>query len=415
MLEILKVLKVLGEEKVELKGEELQKLLASDGASTDFFGYSVTVSGDGSAIVVGAYLDDDKGTDSGSAYIFTKQPNGTYLETQKLTVLDGIKNGKFGNSVSISGDGSAIVVGAYADDDEGTDSGSVYIFTKQPNGSYLQTQKLTASDGAGSDQFGYSVSISGDGSTIVVGAYYDDDKGRDSGSVYVFTKQSNGNYLQTQKLTASDGATNDWFGLSVAISVDGSMVVVGAHGDDDNGSDSGSAYIFTKQLNGSYYHTQKLTASDGAADDYFGRSVSISGDGSMIVVSASYDDDKGSNSGSVYIFTKQPNGSYLQTQKILSSDGAASDFFGYSVAVSEDGSTIVIGAFYDDGKGSAYIFTKQSEGSYLETQKLAASDGAANDRFGQSVAISGDGSTIVVGAHYDDDKGGDSGSAYVFV
>ena len=393
-----------------LEKQELQKLLASDGAATDNFGHSISISGDGSTIVVGAYQDDGKG----SAYVFTKQSNGSYLQTQKLTASDGAASDFFGISVTISGDGSTIVMGASYDDDKGNDSGSAYIFTKQPNGNYLQTQKLTASDGAASDRFGASVSVSGDGSTIVVGAYYDDDKGANSGSAYIFTKQPNGNYLQTQKLSASDGAANDYFGRSFSISGDGSTIVVGAFLDDDKGTDSGSVYIFTKQLNGNYLQTQKLVASDGAANDQFGFSVSISGDGSTIVVDAYYDDGK----GTAYIFIQQPNGSYLQTQKLVASDGAANDQFGCSVSISGDGSTIVVGANYDDdkgsGSGSAYIFSKQPNGNYLQTQKLTASDGAASDNFGISTSISGDGSTIVVGAYQDDDKGSNSGSAYIF-
>lgn len=163
---------------------------------------------------------------------------------QKLIALDGAVNDYFGRSVSVSGDASVIAVGAYSDDDKGTDSGSAYIFTKQVNGSYLQTQKLTAPDGAMNDNFGYSVSVSGDSSTIAVGVRFDDDKGLDSGSVYVFAKQSNGSYVQTQKLIASDGAAGDLFGSSVSVSADGSAVVVGAYGDDDKDNDSGSVYIF---------------------------------------------------------------------------------------------------------------------------------------------------------------------------
>ena len=105
-------------------------------------------------------------------------------------------------------------------------------------------QKLVPSDGAVSNYFGYSVAISGDGSTVVIGDYLDDDGGPNSGSVYIFTKQANGSYLQAQKLVAIDGATYDYFGYSVSISGDGSTIIVGALQDDDKGVDSGSAYIF---------------------------------------------------------------------------------------------------------------------------------------------------------------------------
>ena len=150
----------------------------------------------------------------------------------------------------------------------------------------FQTAKLLAKDGAAYDRLGCSVSISGD--TVVVGAYCDDDKGNDSGSAYVFVKPTggwNGTYNQAAKLLASDGAMYDWFGYSVSIS--GDTVVVGAYGDDDKGSKSGSAYVFVKPTggwNGTYNQTAKLLASDGAPGDYFGCSVSISGD--TVVVGA---------------------------------------------------------------------------------------------------------------------------------
>ena len=141
-----------------------------------------------------------------------------------------------------------------------------------------QTAKLTAGDGAADDLFGRSVAISDD--TIVVGAYHDDENGTDSGSAYVFVQPGGGwaDMTQTAKLTAGDGAADDFFGRSVAISND--TIVVGAYGDDDNGLSSGSAYVFEKPGSGwaDMIQTDKLTADDGAADDFFGLSVAISND-----------------------------------------------------------------------------------------------------------------------------------------
>lgn len=228
----------------EFTGEFFQKLIEFDGAAIDRFGYSVSVSADGSVVVVSVYCDDDKGDNSGSVYIFTKQADGSYNQFQKLTASDGVAHDYFGISTSVSADGSVVVAGTRNDDDKGTDSGSVYVFTKQVDGSYGQFQKLTASDGSAYDSFGCSVSTSADGSVIAVGAFTDDDKGKDSGSAYIFTKQANGTYLQIQKLTASDGAAADLFGYSVSVSANGSVVVVGSYGDDDKSTDSGSVYVF---------------------------------------------------------------------------------------------------------------------------------------------------------------------------
>ena len=392
------------------------KLTASDGATNDYFGVSVSVSGD--TIVVGAYADDDNGTNSGSAYVFVK-PSGGWAEatrTAKLTASDGATFDNFGRSVSVSGD--TIAVGATSDDDNGSNSGSAYVFVK-PSGGWAdmtETAKLTASDGAAGDNFGDSVSVSGD--TIVVGAESDDDNGHHSGSAYVFVMPNGGwaDMTETAKLTASDGAANDNFGESVSVS--GDTIVAGAYGDDDNGSLSGSAYVFVRPSGGWSEATQtaKLTASDGTADDHFGISVSMSGDTIVVGASNTYD---GTATGSAYVFEK-PSGGWsdtTQTAKLTASDGAAEDNFGWSVSVSGD--TVVVGAVDDDdngdGSGSAYVFEKPSGGwsDATQTAKLADIDGAADDDFGWSVSVSGD--TIVVGAPYDDDNGTSSGSAHVYM
>ena len=400
-----RILKTLNASGLEIDPEVFQKLLADDGELGDYFGNSAVTSADGLTIVVGAPYDNDKGPDAGSAYVFTKQTDGSYLQTQKLLAADGAVQDYFGCSVAISADGTTVAVGAFTGGGEGT--GTVYVFTKQAKGSYLQTQKLLAADRTLGDYFGFSVATSEDGSTIVVGAHCDDDKDIDSGSAYVFTKQADGSYLETQKLLATDGAAGDNFGVSIALSGDSLTIVVGAFSGGDEGNSSGSAYIFIKQTNGSYAETQKLVAIDGATYDYFGFSVAVSEDGSIVVVGAPYDDDKGSVSGSAYVFTKQANGSYLETQKLLPAGGAGQDYFGYSVAVSADDSTLIVGASWDNDKGpdagSAYVFTKQSDGSYLQTQKLVASDGVGDDYFGGSVAVSN--TSVVVGAYNHLDKG----------
>ena len=293
------------------------------------------------------------------------------------------------------------------------DRGAQYPLTIDP---FIQQVKLTASDGATNDYFGVSVSVSGD--TIVVGAESDDDNGHHSGSAYVFVMPNGGwaDMTETAKLTASDGAANDNFGESVSVS--GDTIVAGAYGDDDNGSLSGSAYVFVRPSGGWSEATQtaKLTASDGTADDHFGISVSMSGDTIVVGASNTYD---GTATGSAYVFEK-PSGGWsdtTQTAKLTASDGAAEDNFGWSVSVSGD--TIVVGAVDDDdngdGSGSAYVFEKPSGGwsDATQTAKLADIDGAADDDFGWSVSVSGD--TIVVGAPYDDDNGTSSGSAHVYM
>ncbi|OQX02531.1 MAG: hypothetical protein BWK80_57685, partial [Desulfobacteraceae bacterium IS3] len=377
------------------------KTISADGAAEDYFGGSVSISGD--YALVGAHGDDDKGIYSGSAYIFRRNSEGSWTQQAKLTATDGAERDCFGRSVSISGDYA--LVGASGDDDKGYNSGSAYIFRRNSEGSWTQQAKLTADDGAADDYFGNSVSISGD--YALIGAYEDDDKGGKSGSAYIFRRNSDGSWTQQAKLTADDGAAYEYFGYSVSIS--GDYALVGAYWDDDKGYDSGSAYIFRRNSDGLWTQQAKLTATDGAAEDYFGWSVSISGDYALV---GAYLDDGAS--GSAYIFRRNSDGTWTQQAKLTADDGATYDYFGRSVSISGD--YALVGAYEDDDKGgssgSAYIFRRNSDGAWTQQAKLTANDGAAGNNFGNSVSISVD--YALVAAYEDDDKGTWSGSAYFF-
>jgi len=373
---------------------EIQKLLPSDGAASDYFGYSVSLDGD--TALIGAYYDEDNGEHSGSAYVFTRTGT-TWAQQAKLLASDGTAYDLFGSSVSLSGD--TALIGA-VDDDNGVDSGSAYVFTRTGT-TWTQQTKLLASDGAADDLFGYSVALSGD--TALIGAVCDDD-GR--GSAYVFARTDTTWTLQ-QKLLSPDGTINDFFGGSLSLSGDTALISV--HGDDDNGAQSGSAYVFTRS--GTTWAQQaKLLASDGAAIDYFGYSVSLSGDTALI--GADGDDDNGVDSGSAYVFTRTGT-TWTQQAKLLASDGAVYDSFGWSVSLSGD--TALIGTPFDDdngnSSGSAYVFTRIGT-SWIQSAKLLAADGAAADRFGWRVSLSGN--TALFGVRWDEDNGVNSGSAYVF-
>lgn len=386
------------------------KFLAADGATGDQFGYSVALSGD--TAIIGARFDGDdvNGLESGSAYVFSRAGT-TWRQQAKLTAPDGEARDWFGVRVAISEDTAVVTADADDDDVNGVDSGSAYVFIRSGITWSLQA-KLTAADGAPVDLFGYSVALAAD--TVVFGAKFDDDDvgGVDSGSAYVFTRSGTTWSLQA-KLTASDGAAGDQFGYSVAIS--GDTVVITAYADDDdaNGIDSGSAYVFTRS--GTTWSQQaKLTSGDAAAGDLFGVRVALSGDTALI--GARFDDDNGEDSGSAYVFTRAGT-TWSQQAKLAASDGAAGDWFGYGVALSGD--TALIGAHFGDNSvsgvdsGSVYVFTRSGT-IWSEHAKLTASDGAAGDQFGGRVALSVD--TALIGARLDDDevKGVDSGSAYVF-
>jgi len=386
------------------------KLTASDGAERDSFGLSVAISGD--YAVVGAHLNDDTGSQSGSAYIF-KHDGAAWTEQAKITASDGVAGDFFGVSVAISGDYA--VVGAHLNDDTGSQSGSAYIF-KRDGTAWIEQDKINASDGAVHDLFGGSVAISGDYAIVgahkdygyaVMVAHKDDGAASYSGSAYIF-KRNGTVWTEQAKITANDGTAHDSFGRSVAIS--GDYAVVGARLEDGAGEHSGSAYIFKR--NGTAWIEQaKITASDGAERDFFGESVAISGD--YAVVGAYGDDDTGSQSGSAYIF-KRDGTVWAEQAKITASDDAAHDCFGGSVAISGD--YAIVGATGNDDagwhSGSAYIF-KRDGTAWTEQAKINASDGAVHDLFGGSVAISDD--YAIVGAKGNDDAGDKSGSAYIYM
>ncbi|MEE8154709.1 MAG: FG-GAP repeat protein [Phycisphaerales bacterium] len=261
-------------------GRQIAKLLPNDGAANDFFGFSVAISG--ATAIVGALDDDDNGSLSGSAYLFDTT---TGRQIAKLLPNDGAFLDRFGVSVAISG--ATAIVGAYMDDDNGGNSGSAYLFDATTG---RQIAKLLANDGASGDHFGRSVGISGN--TAIVGAWLHDDNGTWSGSAYLFDITTG---TQIVKLLADDGAASDFFGWSVAIN--GATAIVGAFWDDDNGENSGSAYLFDATTG---RQITKFLPDDGAAHDLFGFSVAVNG--STAIVGARDDDDNGENSGSVYRF-----------------------------------------------------------------------------------------------------------------
>lgn len=327
------------------------KLTPSDSQSK---GFGDTLRLNGTVALIGHWANEENGFNAGAVYIF-EPVNGAWTQTAKLTASDGQSEDRFGmSSAQNLKDGDTILVGAPGDDDRGTDAGAVYIFQKI-EGTWTETAKLWAEDGQSDDQFGRYIDV--DGSTAIIGAFYGDGEQRDSGAAYIL-EEVNGIWQQTAKLTASDGMSQDLFGR--AVKIDGNTAIVGAY---QNEQARGAAYIFEK-VNGVWTQTAKLTASDGAEGDNFGRSVAIEGE--VAVVSSSYDDDNGTNSGAVYLYEKV-NGVWQEIYKILPPDGAAGDYFGNRVDL--DGNTITIGARGDDNNvpnsGSVYVYQIDRAGNTL--------------------------------------------------
>jgi hypothetical protein len=344
--------------------QQVMKLLPSDGASSDYFGGAVSMSGD--YAIIGAMYDDVSYSNSGSAYIFKRYGNKWFQET-RINASDLQDSDYFGQSVSISG--NYAIVGAYQEDTKGSNSGAAYIF-KRENHSWNQLTKLMACDGAADDQFAYSVHISGN--YAIVGSKYDDDYGTNSGSAYIFIN-TNDVWIQAAKINAMDGSQDDYFGYSVHLS--GNYAIVGSPYDDTNGLNSGSAHIF-ERTGTNWIHIKTLMANDRAAQDFFGNQVSISND--YALVSAYQDDDYGSNSGSVYVF-KKTGSDWVQWDKISPSDATGNERFGSSIDIS-DGQA-VIGAYgtddNGDNSGAVHFYTIQSKARIV----------SLNDQYVTNVAV----------------------------
>jgi len=370
-------------------GAALSEVLAGDASATSVFGYSVSVSGD--TAVVGAPYHSDNGVSTGSAYVFVRADSG-WEEQAELRAADGVMDDAFGCAVTISGD--TIVVGA---DQAGNPSkaGAAYVFVRVGT-AWTQQARLVASDRIGDEAFGSAVSLSGD--SVVIGASRDDDNGFDSGSAYVFTRAGT-MWTQQQKLMASDGAADDRLGESVSIS--GDTVVVGATGDDDHGSSSGSGYVFVRS-GALWLQQEKLSVAGGAASDYFGQSAAVSGE--TLVFGAS----GGAGGGSAYVFARAGSSWFLQS-RLSAADGTNYDNFGRSASILGD--TIVVGApRMWDRSGAAYVF-ERSGVTWSQRARMQDPHGAANDYFGYSVCVSDLG--LVVGVAGDSARGFNAGSAFL--
>lgn len=358
------------------------EVLLNSFASQDGFGESVAISGN--KALVSSWKDDGNGMTTGSAYLFdasTGQPYVELMPNDKTRIL------ALGKAVAL--DGLTALVGAPNDDYNGNNSGSVYVFNAK---SGEQLAKLTPSDGSPSEYFGDPIAL--DNQTAIVGVPTDYNNGSQTGSAYIFNLST-----ETQlKLVPPDGTTGDLFGISVAI--DDNIALVGAIGDDDNGTMSGSAYLFNA-ITGE--QIAKLFPGEGHPEDLFGFRVAIAGD--RAVVSAPYEDGYAnvSNTGAVYVFDISTG---EQQFKWTPEDIAQEGNFGMALALNSDIAAIAGNA----NSGEAVYLLDIMSGQQIA--KLASSDAAQDDHFGHAVAMSAN--ALIVGALKNDNNGRDSGSAYVY-
>ncbi|MBN1465677.1 T9SS type A sorting domain-containing protein [candidate division KSB1 bacterium] len=380
----------------ELSAQIETKLTASDGGKSDELGRAVAINGN--HLLVGA-IEYANGTGYSCTYKF----DGTdWLPEAKLTLGDEHYNDTFGSSVSIYG--NYIVVGSNGYDSVVTERGAACVY-KYNGDNWKREAILVASDGGGLNFFGTSVSIYGD--YIAVGANMRDyTYPWGIGKVYIF-KRNGADWIEEAILAAGDATWGHNFGRSVCIYKN--HVLVGASMDDENGDDSGAAYIF-KRDGESWTEEAKLIASDGGAGDAFGFSVAMYEN--YAAIGAWGDDDNGEDSGSAYIF-QYDDTSWNEMAKLTPGDPVAADRFGESISI--NGDRVVVGALLSDGNetdaGAAFLFERVGY-SWKEVKKLFASNGKTGDYFGLAVAVDGD--HVLIGACRDDEISENAGAAYVY-
>ncbi len=393
---------------------------------------------------------------------------------------------RFGGALALSGDGNTLAVGADWEDSNVTgingnqsdntadNSGAVYVFTRSGS-SWSQQAYLKASNTDADDRFGSALALSSDGNTLSVAAIGEDSNAVGiggnqsdntaswSGAVYLFTRTGN-SWSQQAYLKASNTEASDSFGRAVALSSDGNTLAVGANGENSNAvgidgdqsdntaSVSGAVYLFTR-TGSSWSQQAYLKASNTGADDHFGTAVALSSDGNTLGVGATGErsnavgiggnqsDNTASWSGAVYLFIRSDS-SWSQQAYVKASNTEAGDFFGTALALSGDGNTLAVGAFFEDNNvvgiggnqldntasasGAVYLFIR-SGSSWSQQAYVKASNTDAWDQFGIALALSSDGNTLVVGAHGEESNavgiGGNqsenmasvSGAVYLFI
>jgi len=373
------------------------------------FSTAVAISGDGSVIVTGApYEDNGSYPNQGAVYVYIF--TGSAWNEIKIT-SGGPADSYFGYSLSLSDDGTTLAVGAYG---ENTQTGAVYIFERNystPDNWGLR-ERISITGGSTYDHFGFAVSVSGNGALLAVGAYaVNSERGR----VYIFGRDFGGaNHWDL--MTSVDGSFGGpmdtlQFGKSVSLSSTGSRLAVGAPYQEN----MGVVYVFDRSGD-LYNETTCITSPAIEANVYFGKVTSLSRDGGIVVIAAPFEDNgPNSNQGAVYVYDY----SGTQVQRLAANDGSPNDYFGSGTTISGDNSDIFIGVAQDDigtasNMGSVYRFSYNGS-AYIQSGIITAPDGVHGDLFGTSLSLSSDGHVLAAGAQEDTiDSFSQMGSLYIF-
>ncbi len=359
------------------------------------FGYSVALSAEGNTALIGG-REDDSGV--GAAWVFTRSGSTWSQQGKKLTSSES--STWFGYSVSLSAEGNTALIGAPETEDA---VGAAWVFTRSGSTWTQQGKKLTGSgeEGAEGAIFGWSVSLSADGNTALIGGPFNDNA---VGAAWVFTR-SGSTWTQQAKLTGGEESGAPEFGEGVALSADGNTALIGGPVDDN----VGAAWVFTRSGSTWTQQGKKLTGPGESGKGYFGFSVALSEEGSTALVGGFEDNG---DVGAAWVFTRTDEKWTAQGKKLTGSEESGAGDFGYSVALSASGNTALIGGRNDDsGLGAAWLFTRSSEKWTQQGKKLTGSEESGNADFGQSVALDADGQIALVGGPFD----GSDGAAWAFV
>ncbi len=331
-----------------------------------------------------------------------------------LAAADAADNDYFGADVSLNGEGTVLAVGAGGWEGTVSNQGGVYLFDWNGSSWVQRGSVVAAADATGSDGYGYGVALNGDATVLAVGAY----SRSGHGGVYLFDWNGSSWVQRGAVLEAGDAASGDGFGLSVSLNRDGTVLAVGAYSRDGAGSNRGGVYVY--DWNGSSWAQRGavLEAADAADGDGFGIGVSLNGNGDILVVGAYSWEGSVSNQGGVYLYDWNGS-SWTQRGGVLTAtDAAADDGYGYSVALNEYGEILAVGSYLWEGsvsnQGAVYVYDWNGSAWVERAGVLTASDAAVNDSLGISVSLDYVGAILASGAYTKDAGGTDRGAVYVY-
>lgn len=393
---------------------ESTKLIADDGIALDWFGRALASDSTGTRIVVGARQHDAAGNNAGAGYIYRRE-GAVWTKEAKLVAPNAQPEENLGYAVSLSADGSTAILTGYRYNPTASPAtsaaGAVYVF-KRTGTSWAFVQRLYLTDAAAGDYFGWSHDLSSNGLWLAVGARNRAVAGTGSGAVYLY-KWDGSAYQPIQMVSASDASAGAYFGHAVQLSNDGTHLVVGAPYTTHAASYAGTAYLFTKNGSDQWTEVQRIISVVPASIEYFGSDVAISNDGQFVAISAYFHN---SGQGEVEVYKKQVNGSWTLYQN-LKPELTSKIYYGWSMSLSADGSRLLVGAYGEstvlNASGVAYMYSIDA-GGYVLRQTLRPSDPAATDNFGYMVKLDDTGSHAFIGTFKHDLMGSDSGAVYVF-